>query len=88
VEVHDDLALREVTTHVPFKKGLENDQRLRIYRVATPDGRSLAEQLALAGYGWPDPAASRALEYPVIVAAATEARAYQRGCAWRASMQP
>jgi endonuclease YncB( thermonuclease family) len=72
IELQEDLGLPSV------------DKRLRrVYRVALPSGRSLAEELVLAGYVRPDPHATAALERLSIVGAAAEARAYDRGCVWR-----
>ena len=59
--------------------GLDKRFRRR-YRVTTPNGQSLATELAREGLADPEQADAKARDFPDIVAAATGARNEQRGC--------
>lgn len=72
IELQEDLGLPTV-----------NKRLLRVYRVSLASGRSLAEELALSGYAWPDPDATAALERLSILGAADAARTSGRGCVWQ-----
>jgi endonuclease YncB( thermonuclease family) len=53
---------------------------LRLYRVTTPTGRSVAAELAHAGLAAAEPSEADAANYPEILAGEADARNGRRGC--------
>lgn len=53
---------------------------LRVYRVTTPGGNSVAAELARAGFANADATASDAVDFPEIAAGESDAQGARRGC--------